>query len=147
MKKERIEESLDIDTLGYYLDRALNVMIKLLNKTFVEKDIDLQHAQYTVLKVLWCQEGISQSRLSRLLGKDPAAISRALNYLETKGYIERRGTNGKTNGIFLTEYANSRKDEIEAVADLVTDRATSGMTPHQKDLLKQLLNTIYDNIK
>lgn len=147
MKQETIQEPLDIDTLGYYLDRALNVMIKLLNKTFAEKDIDLQHAQYTVLKVLWCCEGISQSRLSRLLGKDPAAISRALNYLESKGYIERRGTNGKTNGIFLTEYANSRKDEIEAVADLVTDKATSGMTQHQKDLLKQLLNTIYDNIK
>ena len=147
MKQETIQESLDIDTLGYYLDRALNVMIKLLNKTFADKDIDLQHAQYTVLKVLWCQEGISQSSLSRLLGKDPAAISRALNYLESKGYIERRGTNGKTNGIFLTEYANSRKDEIEAVADLVTDKATSGMTLCRKDLLKQLLNTIYDNIK
>lgn len=147
MKQETIQEPLDIDTLGYYLDRALNVMIKLLNKTFAEKDIGLQQAQYTVLKVLWCCEGISQSRLSRLLGKDPAAISRALNYLESKGYIERRGTNGKTNGIFLTEYANSRKDEIEAVADLVTDKATSGMTQHQKDLLKQVLNTIYDNIK
>lgn len=147
MKQENIAEPLDIDTLGYYLDRTLNVMIKLLNKTFAEKDIDLQHAQYTVLKVLWCQEGISQSRLSRLLGKDPAAISRALNYLESKGYIERCGTNGKTNGIFLTEYANSRKDDIESVADLVTDKATSGMAQHQKDLLKQLLNTIYDNIK
>ncbi len=147
MKQETIQEPLDIDTLGYYLDRALNVMIKLLNKTFAKKDIDLQHAQYTVLKVLWCCEGISQSRLSRLLGKDPAAISRALNYLESKGYIERRGSNGKTNGIFLTEYANSRKEEIEAVADLVTYKATSGMTQHHKDLLKQLLNTIYDNIK
>lgn len=147
MKQERIEEHLDIDTLGYYLDRALNVMIKLLNKTFSEKDIDLQHAQYTVLKVLWCCEGISQSRLSKLLGKDPAAISRALNYLESKGYIERRVTNGKTNGIFLTEYANSCKNRIESVADLVTDKATSGMTQHQKDSLKQLLNTIYDNIR
>jgi len=147
MKQETIQEPLDIDTLGYYLDRALNVMIKLLNKTFAKKDIDLQHAQYAVLKVLWCCEGISQSRLSRLLGKDPAAISRALNYLESKGYIERRGSNGKTNGIFLTEYANSRKEEIEAVADLVTYKATSGMTQHQKDLLKQLLNTIYDNIR
>lgn len=147
MNQERIEEHLDIDTLGYYIDRALNVMIKLLNKTFAKKDIDLQHAQYTILKVLWCCEGISQSRLSKLLGKDPAAISRALNYLESKGYIERRGTNGKTNGIFLTEYANSRKVEIESVADIVTDKATSGMDLQKKELLKQLLNTIYDNIK
>ena len=147
MKQEYIVEPLEIDTLGYYLDRALNVMVRLLNKTFAEKDIDLQHAQYTVLKVLWCREGVSQSRLSRLLGKDPAAISRALNYLESKGYIERRGTNCKTNGIFLTQHANSRKEEIESVADLVTDKATSGMSRDQKDLLTHLLNKIYDNIK
>lgn len=147
MKQEMITESIDIDTLGYYLDRGLNVMIKLLNKTFTEREIDLQHAQYIILKVLWCQEGVSQAKLSKLLGKDPAAVSRALNYLESKGYIERRGTNGKTNGIFLTEYANWRKGDIEAVADFVTDRATTGMSRQHKDLLKQLLNAIYDNAK
>lgn len=145
MKQDVNIDFLDIDTLGYYLDRALNVMVKLLNKLFVENNIDLQHAQYTVLKVLWCREGISQSMLSKLLGKDPAAISRALNYLESKGYIERRLANGKTNGIFLTEYANSRKAEIESVADIVTDKATYGMSQDQKNSLKELLTTIYNN--
>jgi|GEM_PF-1077208 len=145
MKQDVNIDSLDIDTLGYYLDRALNVMVKLLNELFVENNIDLQHAQYTVLKVLWCREGISQSMLSKLLGKDPAAISRALNYLESKGYIERRLANGKTNGIFLTEYANSRKAEIESVADIVTDKATYGMSQDQKNSLKELLTTIYNN--
>ncbi len=147
MKHEDIVESLDIDTLGYYLDRALNVMVKLLNKMFAENNIDLQHAQYAVLKVLWCCEGVTQSKLSKLLGKDPAAVCRALNYLDSKGYIERRGENGKTNRIFLTEYANSRKAEIESIADMLTDKATSGMTQHQREILKQFLNAIYDNVK
>ena len=140
-------KDLEIDTLGYYLDRALNVMVKQLNKLFVEYDIDLQHAQYTILKVLWSGDGISQAQLSKYLGKDPAAISRALNYLETKGYINRRGENAKTNGVYLTEYANSRRTEIEAVADMVTERATSGMTQQQRNMIKKLLNKIYANTK
>ena len=140
-------KDLEIDTLGYYLDRALNVMVKQLNKLFVEYDIDLQHAQYTILKVLWSGDGISQAQLSKYLGKDPAAISRALNYLETKGYINRRGENAKTNGVYLTEYANSSRTEIEAVADMVTERATSGMTQQQRNMIKKLLNKIYANTK
>ncbi|MDE6177089.1 MAG: MarR family winged helix-turn-helix transcriptional regulator [Paramuribaculum sp.] len=85
--------------------------------------------------------------MSKYLGKDPAAISRALNYLETKGYINRRGENAKTNGVYLTEYANSRRTEIEAVADMVTERATSGMTQQQRNMIKKLLNKIYANTK
>lgn len=147
MRKSNEIKELEIDTLGYCLDRALNVMVKQLNKLFVDSGIDLQHAQYTILKVLWCVDGISQSLLSKYLGKDPAAVSRALNYLESKGYITRRDTNAKTKGVYLTDYANSRKWEIEAVADEVTDKATNGMTSHQVKLLKELLNKIYVNTK
>lgn len=147
MESTETISDLQIDTLGYYLDRALNVMVKSLNKLFVEYGIDLQHSQYTVLKVLWCKDGLSQSQLSRVLGKDPAAICRALNYLEKKGYIRRESINSKTNGVYLTEYADSRRDEIEHIADLVTDTATSGMTDHQKECVTELLTKIYYNTK
>ena len=138
---------LQIDTLGYYLDRALNVMVKRLNRLFAEYHIDLQHSQYTVLKVLWCKDGLSQSQLSKIRGKDPAAISRALNYLQQKGYIKRESLNSKTNAIFLTDYANSRMNEIEHIAELVTAISTTGMSDEQKEILEQLLTKIYFNVK
>lgn len=138
---------LSIDTLGYYIDRALNVMVKRLNRLFAEHNIDLQHSQYTILKVLWCRDGISQSQLSKILGKDPAAISRALKYLEQKGYIKKESRDSKTNAIFLTEYADSRKDEIERMAELVTEISTKGMNDKQREILKRLLTAIYVNTK
>lgn len=138
---------LSIDTLGYYIDRALNVMVKRLNRLFAEHNIDLQHSQYTILKVLWCRDGISQSQLSKILGKDPAAISRALKYLEQKGYIKKESRDSRTNAIFLTEYADSRKDEIERMAELVTEISTKGMNDKQREILKRLLTAIYVNTK
>lgn len=147
MKSNEPILELHIDTLGYYLDRALNVMVKKLNKLFVENDIDLQHSQYTVLKVLWCKDGLSQSQLSNILGKDPAAISRALNYLEGKGYIKRKSLNGKTKGVYLTDYADSKKNEIEHIAELVTEISTKGMNDEQREILKELLTEIYCNTK
>lgn len=138
---------LSIDTLRYYIDRALNVMVKRLNRLFAEHNIDLQHSQYTILKVLWCRDGISQSQLSKILGKDPAAISRALKYLEQKGYIKKESRDSRTNAIFLTEYADSRKDEIERMAELVTEISTKGMNDKQREILKRLLTAIYVNTK
>lgn len=139
--------NLDIDTLGYFLDRALNAMIRKLNRIFNERGIDLQHAQYIILKVLWVSDGLSQSQIARILGKDPAAISRAVRYLEAKGYIERRDRNGSTNSIFLTEYADLRKREIEEVADTVTAEALRGMPASRYGEIKQLLTTVYNNSK
>lgn len=147
MKSTEEITDIQIDTLGYFVDRALGVMVKKLNKTFTERNIDLQHSQYTILKVLWCKDGLSQSQLSKILGKDPAAICRALNYLEQKGYIVRKSRDSKTNGVYLTEYASVRKDDIEQVADFVTESATEGMTEHQRNMTTQLLTRIYNNLK
>lgn len=138
---------LQIDTLGYYLDRALNVMVKRLNSLFAKHHIDLQHSQYIILKVLWYRNGVSQSQLSKILGKDPAAISRALNYLEQKGYIKRESLNSKTNAVYLTDYADSKKNEIEHIAELVTEISTKGMNDEQREILKELLTEIYCNTK
>ncbi len=147
MNNEHKTEIVEIDTLGYHIDRALNGMVKLLNKKFVENDIDLQHAQYIILQVLWCCEGISQSQLSGIIGKDPAAICRALKYLESKGYVERQDKNGKTNAVFLTDYAHSMRHSIESVVDSVIATATAGITPGGVEILKQMLDTIYYNSK
>lgn len=147
MKKIDDSFELQIDTLGYYLDRALNVMVKKLNRLFAEHHIDLQHSQYIVLKVLWCRNGLSQSQLSKILGKDPAAISRALNYLEQKEYIKRKTLNSKTNAVYLTDYADSRKADIEHLADLVTEISTKGMNDEQREIMRQFLTEIYCNTK
>lgn len=144
-RKEFLE--LEIDTLGFYLDRALNVMIKKLNRLFNENNINIQHAQYIILKVLWCQDGLSQSQLAKILDKDPAAISRALKYLEEKGYVKRQGKNGTTNSVYLTTYADSRRNEIETIADLVTQQALMGLPKQEHERIKILLTSIFNHSK
>lgn len=146
IKSKKLPE-IEIDTLGYVLDRTLNALIKQLNRLFQERNIDLQHAQFTVLKMLWCVDGLSQSQLAQLLNKNPAAVCRSLKYLESKGYIERRQKNGSTYNVFLTEYANGRRNEIEAVADCVTEAAFAKFSKCQRETIINLLNSIYKNSK
>ncbi len=135
----------ELDTLGFYLHRALSAMIKNLNRQFKEHNINLQHAQYIILYILWKTDGLSQAELARILGKNPAAISRAISYLEERGYVERKDKNGTTNNVFLTPYANSRRSEIIHVAVVVTQQALSSLHYGDYHSLADTLTEIYEN--
>lgn len=146
MKRDK-EDILVVNTFGFYLHRALNTLIKRLNSAFKERGIDLQHAQYVILKTLWTKDGLSQNDLVRCLGKDPAAISRAISYLQSKGYVERRPINGSTTGVYLSEKAILMKPQIEEVADAVTELGLQGIHDNQRKMLVEMLTNIYNSTK
>ena len=52
MQKDLEPVELDIKTLGYYINRALCVMIKRLNKELRAENLKFQHSDFTVMKVL-----------------------------------------------------------------------------------------------
>ena len=52
MKKDLEPIELDIKTLGYYIDRALCVMIKRLNKELRDENLTFQHSDFNIMKVL-----------------------------------------------------------------------------------------------
>lgn len=146
MKRNKTD-ILEVNTFGFYLHRALNTLIKRLNSSFKEHGIDLQHAQYIILKTLWTKDGLSQNDLVRCLGKDPAAISRAISYLQSKGYVERRPINGSTTGVYLTEKAISMQPQIEDVANAVTELGLHDMTDIRRKMLVEMLINIYESTK
>ena len=78
MKGKSEEIKVDIHTLGYYLERALCVMIRCLNKELKEYKLGFQHSDFTILKVLSQTDGLSQTELARILGKEKSGISRSL---------------------------------------------------------------------
>lgn len=147
MKRNEEIIELDIDTLGHYLNRALNVLIKRLNSIFKERGLDLQHAQFVVLKVLYCHDGLSQRELSFHLGKDPAAVCRAVKYLENKGYVVQRAINGTTNHVFLTDHAKSLRPVIDDIADEITASGLKGLDDEEIKNGIAFLNHIYNSSK
>ena len=94
--------NLEIKTLGFYVDRLLYAMIKKQNQMLKESPLDLQHSEFIVLRVLNVLDGVTQSQLASVMGKERSSISRSVASLEKKGYIDRKPLNGSTNFITLT---------------------------------------------
>lgn len=143
IKKEEIK--LDIQTLGYYIDRALCVMIKSLNKELKEYQLEFKHSDFTILKVLSQNDGLSQSALARILGKEKSGIGRSLSSLEKKGYIYRSAISGCKNGVCLSEKGKQIIPLLDEIADKVTGKAFTGFTERQRKEMMKNLTLIYEN--
>lgn len=145
MERKSQELKLDIHTLGYYLDRALCVMIKSLNKELKEYNLEFQHSDFTILKILSQVKGLSQTELARILGKEKSGIGRSLSSLEKEGYIYRCAINRCKNEVSLSEKGKQIIPLLDEIADKVTDKAFSGFTENKRNEMMKNLTLIYKN--
>ncbi|MCH5241897.1 MAG: MarR family transcriptional regulator [Muribaculaceae bacterium] len=145
MKSDLETEELDIKTLGYYIDRALCVMIKRLNKELREENLKFQHSDFSVMKVLSEVDNINQSHLAKILGKEKSGIGKTLKSLEKEGYIQRSAINGCTNNVRLTEKGKEILPLLNKIANKVTDIAFTGFSPKKRNDIMKSLTLIYKN--
>ena len=145
MKKDLDPIELDIKTLGYYIDRALCVMIKRLNKELRDENLTFQHSDFTIMKVLSEVDSINQSHLAKILGKEKSGIGKTLKSLEKEGYIQRSALNGCTNEVRLTEKGKKILPLMNEIADRVTERAFSGFSQKKRNEVMKCLTLIYKN--
>ena len=123
----------DISELGYYLNRAFTRLVDDLDRALRDAGIELSHSQFSILRLL-SRSGsgeMSQPEMSKRLGKDPAAISRAVRYLQSQGFIERRQVSGCKNSVSLTPKAKSLQPRIEQIIRAVTTDACREMSSDQ----------------
>ena len=145
MKELPEKRNLEIHTLGYYLGRALCVMIKCLNRALKEYNLEFQHSDFTILKVISQMDGISQTELSKILGKEKSGIGRSLSSLEKEGYINRSAINGCKNKICLTEKGREIIPVLNEIAEKITEQAFSGFSEKERKEMTKNLTLIYEN--
>lgn len=138
-----------LNDLGYHLNHTFTALVCELNHALQAADLPLNHSQFSILQAL-SRSGIkrmSQREIAAELGKDPAAISRALNYLEDHGFIERFPLSGCKNGVALTQKAISLQPKIEKIIHDTIAKACRGMSTDMYQTGILFLNKIYTSLK
>lgn len=136
---------LDINTLGFFVDRLLYAMIKRQNRMLKESPLDLQHSEFVTLKVLNVLKGATQSQLASVMGKERSGISRILTSLEKKGYVERKPLNGSTNYVTPTEKGLQANQLITEISDNLTNQTFKGFSPQKRQSVLNALDRLYKN--
>jgi DNA-binding MarR family transcriptional regulator len=110
--------------------------------------LNLSSAEGNILLHLLTQgQGIVQEQLVEQLDVSKPAVSRALDSLETKGYITRQRDrkDKRAHRIWLTEKALETGPSVEQAYNYVFSMALQGISQDELDLFMNLFGRISEN--
>ncbi|OBG70327.1 MarR family transcriptional regulator [Mycobacterium sp. E3298] len=113
------------------------------------KEIDLTKGQYLYLVRIYENPGIIQEKLAELIKVDRTAAARAIQKLESQGFIEKKNddTNKKIKRLFTTEKGDQAYPFLKREGDYSNAVALAGFSPEETEALFQFLQRIRKNVE
>jgi DNA-binding MarR family transcriptional regulator len=127
------------NSFGFILNHAGRRLTQLLNSHF--QPYDMTTEQWVVLNRLADEDGITQKLLAVRAEKDQTNITRILDQLERKGFVERRAneTDRRSFLTFITKQGKDLNDVLTPIEQKVIDSVLSGFTEEQTSILRGML--------
>ncbi len=135
------------ETIGLYTSHTVKNIIRFL--TLHLKDFDVTPEQWTVLKRLAEQDGISQKQLAMKAEKDQPTVTRILDILERKEliYKQKNTEDRRSFLIFITEKGMTAKNELSPfIEELYEETILKGISEEELEVYKSVLSQINANM-
>jgi DNA-binding MarR family transcriptional regulator len=110
--------------------------------------LGLYRGQPRMLRVLWDQEGLTHTELSRQLQVQPATITKMLQRMEKAGFVVRRHDpdDQRVSRVYLTQAGRAVRDDVQQVWRRLEEEAFAGFTEEESVLLRQFFLRIRANL-
>lgn len=121
---------------------------QMLTKEFKEYDIVVTVEQFSVLAMLFYQDGFSQQEISDALGRDKTTIARVISIMERDNMITRV-TNKKDNRgklIYLTRKGRSIQQKAVGVSGKLYLRAIGNLKESELKAATKVMTTMTENL-
>ncbi len=131
------------------LDRTARRVKQFAQASFSTHGIDLTVDQWSVIKTLYEHQDLTHKDLSEKCGKDQPTMTRIVDLLLRKGYVQRivHPNDRRSLHIQLTE---AGQKQAKSLAPLVKDfrmKAWENLTEEDFENFTRILNTIYNNLE
>ena len=133
--------------LGYNLSISFRAAKGLFDRRMAK--FGIQHSQFIFVMALYEGDGISQDELARRVNLDKPSVSRAINKLESGGYIRKEidSHDHRVNRIFLTSKTLDMREEIFSTLRQINNRITDGISKENLEITNSVLRKVRDNIE
>ena len=140
------QEAVPNDRLAHLIKDATRALLRALQMRLTEHSVSL--GQWTFLRVLWENDGITQRELSEQVGVMEPTTFTALKTMEKLGYVIRRKKidNRKMVYVFLTPRGRLLKSKLVPLAEEVNRIAVENINPQDITTMRHLLFTIIENL-
>ena len=111
-------------------------------------EYNLKSTHVSCLYYLYKEESLTAKEICDRCEEDKAAISRAIDYLEKKDYLEREKSNGKRykSHLTLTEKGKEIGEKISIKIDRILEQVSVGLTEDERGDFYKSLSIINDSL-
>lgn len=104
---------------GFYITQIKQLQDRIFEKLLIENGIEISSGQGRILFVLWKEDHLTVSEISRQTSLAKNTVSIVIDGMVQKGLLERtiNPENRRQTIISLTEYAKSMREKYEAVSE------------------------------
>jgi len=116
----------------------VHVFHQALTRAFKANRIPVTIEQFSILAILFYQNGINQKEIGTLLGRDKTTITRIISNMVKNKVINRINDQRDSRGnlIYLTEKGEAIQKTAALVTGTLYQKAVSNL--HEKDLTKSM---------
>jgi len=134
-------------SVGYLTRYAHRAFAKALAAELAPHDI--LGGQWSVLRVLWEQEGLSQVDLAERMRVEKASLTSVLDAMERRKLIvrSRNSDDRRKVSINLTSYGRGLKAQLLPYGASINRKATRGMSAAEVDQLRGMLARVIRNLE
>jgi DNA-binding MarR family transcriptional regulator len=132
----------------YVCGEFAHVFHQMLTREFKDNDIVVTVEQFSVLVMLFYQDGLSQQEISDALGRDKTTIARVMSIMERDNLIARV-TNKKDNRgklIYLTRKGRSIQQKAVGVSGKLYLRAIGNIKESEMKAAIKVMASMTTNI-
>ena len=136
----------DVRDLVAYLSKAERGYTKALNRAFLKAGYDLSREQYELLQVLWQEDHVNQQTISKRLQKDKYNVTKLLNTLTTRGFVQRKmcQEDKRNNFVVLTEKGAEVQKALNDIEEQVHMDLTFTIVPQEMKSCVWVLKKLTD---
>lgn len=133
---------------SFLLDRTAKKVKQYAQQQFKTGEFDVTVDQWLVLKNLSENELLSQTELANLVFKDNPTLTRIIDLLCKKGYVERvpHPQDRRSFQLHLTESGLVKVSDLKPKILEIREKAWENLTERDFEEFKRILNTIYQNL-
>jgi DNA-binding MarR family transcriptional regulator len=133
---------------SFLLDRTARKVKQYAQHQFKNGEFDVTVDQWLVLKNLSENELLSQTELANLVFKDHPTLTRIIDLLCKKGYVERvpHPQDRRSFQLHLTDSGLEKVSELKPKILEIREKAWENLTPKDFKEFKRILDTIYQNL-
>jgi DNA-binding MarR family transcriptional regulator len=134
-------------SLGYQIRYAYRAFVRALADELGPHGVTT--GQWSALRVLWQQEGLSQVELAQRMLVEKASLTAVLKAMDAQGLITRRrnAADRRKLNIFLTAAGRRLKGKVLPLAGKINKRATRRLSAAQVQQLRGLLARVMLNLQ